>query len=147
MAKKQKLYTFTTAERSALHDIAKGADVLALGVATTLRRMHDRYPELIWIGDAIGTYDVNERQPYFGAKLKDAGLRVLGIELPRDVGTMTNAERYEEMINHIRELSRHGADCAACLESAFDFCADLWAFVPEKDKDEALEDAETRLRE
>jgi hypothetical protein len=42
-------------------------------LASTLRSIQKRVPDLIWIGDAMGRYPAGAHHPYFGAKLTAAG--------------------------------------------------------------------------
>jgi hypothetical protein len=63
----------TREEKRALGAVGKGCDVLSLTLALTLRDIQKRFPDLIWIGDAMGRWTVSAHHPYFGAKLTAAG--------------------------------------------------------------------------
>lgn len=63
--------------RDALHAVKHGADVTGYQLATDLRALQKVAPELIWIGDVMGHYDVREKLPYFGAVATPADKRAL----------------------------------------------------------------------
>ena len=55
-------------------------------------------------------------------------------------------QRYELVIDKIRKHGEFEGDVVA-LEDAFEFCGDLWAQVPEKNRNSALLQTEETLEE
>ena len=60
--------------------------------------------------------------------------------------TKTLAARYKKVIDQIRKHAHLSGDDAA-LEDAIGLCGDLWAQVPEENKDSALLQTEEMLEE
>jgi len=66
--------------------IVGGADVTGFTEARLLREVEKKWPDLIEITEAMGTYDVMQPRPYFGAILTAEGCKVCGVAVPALVG-------------------------------------------------------------
>jgi hypothetical protein len=73
----KKQIKLTKEEKRALVAVGEGCDVINPMLATTLRGIQKRSPELLWIGEAMGRYPAGAHHPYFGAKLTAAGKAAL----------------------------------------------------------------------
>jgi len=71
----------TEAETHAISQVSKGADITSFSLAQTLRSVEKKQKEndhnLIDICDAMGTYDVKEKLPYFGCIALNDGFEAI----------------------------------------------------------------------
>lgn len=67
----------TKAHKEAMAKVKNGGDVFSYTTALLLRGVERSHPELITIGAAQINIPGEQRQPYFGAKLTDAGIRAI----------------------------------------------------------------------
>lgn len=65
------------ADIAALKLVGDGADITGFELATHLREIQRKRPELITICSAMGVYKRGEHHPYLGAKLTAAGMEAI----------------------------------------------------------------------
>lgn len=61
------------ADRKALALVGDGCDVTDFDLASRIRDIANSHPDLLWVGDPMGTYAKGAHHPYLGAKLTAKG--------------------------------------------------------------------------